>query len=98
VRKGMVFFGVGLLITVVIAAVVSQFASTQPDSLMYVAEQGGFVNTAEAHALDQSPLAGYGGDSESRRVVAGVAGVLATLGLGYLVFFLAKAGKTRAEG
>ena len=50
----MVFFGVGLLITVVIAAVVSQFASTQPDSLMYVAEQGGFVNTAEAHALDYS--------------------------------------------
>ncbi|MEX2251542.1 MAG: PDGLE domain-containing protein [Acidimicrobiia bacterium] len=96
-RRGVALFGVGLLLTMVIAVVVSQFASSQPDGLMYVAEQEDFVNTAEDHALDESPLAGYGGDSKSRQIVAGVVGVLATLGLGYLVFSLTKVGKTSAE-
>lgn len=96
-KKGLVVFGVGLSISLVIAAVVSQFASSQPDGLIYVAEQEGFVTSADTHALDESPLAAYGRDSASRKIVAGVAGVLATLGLGYLVFSLAKAGKSAAE-
>lgn len=96
-RKGVVFFGVGLLITLVIAVVISQFASSQPDGLEYVAEQEGFLENADDHALAEAPLADYGGDSTSSLVLSGVVGVLATLGLGYLVFSLVKADKTPAE-
>ena len=92
-RKGIVLVGVGLLACLVIATVISQFASTQPDGLIYVAEQEGLDETAVDHPLDASPLAGYGGDSASRKAIAGGVGVLATLGLGYLVFSLAKSDK-----
>lgn len=96
-RKGLVLFGIGLLISLVIATVISQFASSQPDGLNYVAEQQGFANAAEDHALDASPLAGYGDDSPTRKALAGAVGVLASLGLGYLVFSLAKSEKSTAE-
>ncbi|HEY6628651.1 MAG TPA: PDGLE domain-containing protein [Acidimicrobiia bacterium] len=96
-RKGLALFGIGLLISLLIATVISQFASSQPDGLNYVAEQQGFGNAAEDHALDASPLAGYGGDSPARKAAAGAVGVLATLGLGYLVFYLVKSDKSTAE-
>jgi hypothetical protein len=97
-KKSVVFFGVALLVSLVIAAVISQFASSQPDGLEYVAEQEGFLETAEDQAPGESPLADYGGDSTSRLILSGVVGVLATLGLGYLVLFLAKTDRTTPEG
>ena len=96
--KRIALFGVGVLITLVIAIVVSQFASTQPDGLEYVAEREGFIETADDHALAESPLADYGGDSTPNLMVSGLVGVLATFGLGYLVFSLTKTGKTTARG
>ena len=96
-RKDVVFFGFGLLFTLVIAVVISQFASSQPDGLEYVAEQEGFLETANEHALADSPLADGGGDGTSNQILSGAVGVLATLGLGYLVFSLAKAGKIPAK-
>lgn len=97
-RKGVTLFGVGLLMTLTIAGVISQFSSNQPDGLEYVAQQEGFLETADDHALAESPLADYGGERRSNLVLSGVAGVLATLGLGYLVFSLTKAGKSPADG
>ena len=90
-KKGMTFFLVGLGVTLIIAGAVSQLASGEPDGLEFVAEQQGFLETADDHALSDTPLAEYGGESRGRLAIAGIVGVLATLGLGYLVFSLAKA-------
>lgn len=90
-KKGMSIFLVGLGVTIVIAGALSQLASGQPDGLEFVAEQEGFLETAEDHALSDSPLADYGGESRTRLTIAGIVGALATLGLGYVVFKVAKA-------
>ena len=97
-RKGMTFFGAGLLVTLVVAVVIAQFASTEPDGLEYVAGQEGFLETAQDHPLAESPLADYGGDSKSNLILSGVVGVLVTLGLGYVAFTVVKSDKTSAEG
>ena len=92
-KRGYGFFAVGVLITVVIAVAVSQLASSQPDGLEYVAAQEGFAAAAEDHALADSPLADYGGESRTTLALAGLVGVLVTLGLGYAIFSVVKAGK-----
>ncbi|HLF42241.1 MAG TPA: PDGLE domain-containing protein [Acidimicrobiia bacterium] len=96
-KRGLALFGIGLLVTLVVAVVIAQFASSQPDGLEYVAEQEGFLEATNDHALAEAPLADYGGESTSRLILSGVVGVLATLGLGYLVLSLARTGKTPAE-
>jgi hypothetical protein len=79
-------FAIGAAIVVVIlGVVVSQFASSQPDGLEFVAEQEGFAETAEEHTLSETPLAGYG-DRGPSRAIAAVVGIAATLGVGYLLF------------
>ena len=92
-RSGRIFI-VGLLVAIAVAVGVSQFASTSPDGLEFVAEQEGFAGTVEDHDLADGPLAEYGqGLTDNDTVntaVAGVAGVLVTLGLGYGVFWLAR--------
>jgi hypothetical protein len=98
VRRGTAYFAAGLLITLVIAVVISQFASSEPDGLEYVAEREGFTEMADDHAMAEAPLADYGDDSTPSLMLSGLVGVLATLGLGYLVFSLAKAGKPAAKG
>ena len=74
----------GLLVTLLLAAVVSAYASSSPDGLERVAEDEGFVATAEDHALSGSPLADYEVDDvdDDRLAVgaAGAAGVAVTLG------------------
>lgn len=87
-------FLVGLLVTLVIAVVVAQFASSSPDGLEHVAEDQGFAGSAAGHDLADSPLAGYGenlSDSGSlNTAVSGLIGVVATLALGYGIFWLAR--------
>lgn len=82
----------GLLLTLLIAVVVSQFASSAPDGLEYVAQQEGFIDTASTHDLAGAPLADYGSNLTDNdwvnTAVAGLAGTLATLGLGYGIFWL----------
>lgn len=84
----------GLSIALILAVVVAQFASSSPDGLEYVAQQEGFAESAEEHDLSTAPLANYGEDlTESSWVnnaVAGVAGILVTLALGYGLFWLAR--------
>jgi hypothetical protein len=78
----------------VVAVVVAQFASSSPDGLEHVAAQEGFMDTATDHALSGSPLADYGdnltGNGYLNTAIAGAAGVLITLALGYGAFWFAK--------
>ena len=60
-----------LLVALVLAGVVSRFASEDPDGLTKVSEDHGFADTEKAH---DSVLGGYGS-------VTGVLGVLVVLGL-----------------
>lgn len=96
--KGLVWFVVGLAVTVFVAVVVSQLASGQPDGLEYVADQQGFADQAEDHDLAEAPLADYGEnlDTDDRVAtgVAGLVGVAAALLVGLGLFWLIRAPKT----
>jgi ABC-type Fe3+ transport system permease subunit len=93
-RRSRIFYGVAFLVVIVFAVVVSQFASDNPDGLEYVAEQQGFSDSAQDHTLGDTPLADYGegltGNSALNTAIAGGAGVLVTLALGYGIFWLAR--------
>jgi hypothetical protein len=81
-----------LAAALVFGVVVSQFASSNPDGLEYVAEQEGFIDTAEAHAFGDAPLADYGenltDNGTLNTAVAGFTGVVVTLAVGYGLFWL----------
>ena len=97
-KRGVVMFAVALGITLVVATVVAQFSSTEPDGLEFVAEEEGFAATADANPAD-SPLADYGGDGARNVAVAGLIGVVVTLLIGLGVFWLVRVGKDdRAVG
>jgi cobalt/nickel transport protein len=72
-----------LVASLLIAGVVSYYASAHPDGLEYVAGETGFLDSATPHATEDGPLADYGvrGVSDSRLSggLAGVIGVLVTL-------------------
>lgn len=76
----------GLLAALVLAGVVSGFASASPDGLEKVADERGFADAAERHPLAGSPVADYTVDGvDDERVgtgLAGVAGVLVTFAVG----------------
>ena len=96
-RRGLVLFVVALGVTVLIAVAVSQFASSQPDGLEYVAEREGFADGAQDHALTEAPLAGYGenlgaGDGVSTGV-AGLVGVMVAVAAGFGLFWIIRAPK-----
>jgi len=91
VKRGVVAFTVALGVILVIATVVSQFASSEPDGLEFVAEQQGFADAADDSL--EVPLADYGGGEGRSLAVAGLVGVVVTLGLGFGVFWLVRAGK-----
>lgn len=84
----------GLVVALLLAGVASSFASTAPDGLEKVAGDQGFLGTADAHALDASPVAGYAVDGvDDERLAtgaAGVAGVLVTFALGTGLFLLVR--------
>lgn len=70
----------GLLVALVLAGVVSFYASSSPDGLNRVAEDQGFSHTQRKHASDTSPFAGYGTRGvEDKRLSGGVAGVAGSL-------------------
>ncbi|MEZ5175269.1 MAG: PDGLE domain-containing protein [Acidimicrobiia bacterium] len=79
---------IGALAVILLTGVVlSQFASSKPDGLEYIAEQEGFADQAQDHSLADTPLADYGGDGASRAVAAAI-GIAVTLGVGYGLFRL----------
>ena len=82
----------GLLVALLLAGVVSFYASGSPDGLERVAEDKGFLDRAEEHAAAEGPLADYQAKGvENDRVAGGVAGVT-----GALVVLLVTGGLTYA--
>lgn len=91
------FVVLGLLVALLLAGVVSAFASANPDGLDAVTRAGCTFNAqdeivsghcvaqqARAHGLEASPFAGYqtrGVDGAASTGVSGVVGVLVTLGV-----------------
>lgn len=74
-----VVLAVGLLVALVLAGVVSGFASSSPDGLERVAQDEGFASEAEEHAASDGPLADYELDGGGGTGVAGVVGVVVVL-------------------
>lgn len=76
------FVGLGLLVSLLIAAVISSFASSHPDGLEHVAESLGFDHAAEDSAVGGGPLADYAasgvGNEWLSTALAGAAGLLIT--------------------
>ena len=92
---------VGLAVALLVAGVLSWYASASPDGLEWAAEQAGFLGTAEDSAAAASPLADYGVSGiDSERLsggLAGVVGVLVTLLLaGGLALLLRRRGRDAA--
>jgi PDGLE domain len=81
-------------VALVLAGVASHYASSQPDGLERVAADEGFLDAADDHDLADGPLADYGvegvDDDRLSVGVAGVAGVVATLALGAVLFRLVR--------
>ena len=82
-----------LLVALVLAGVLSFYASSSPDGLERVAEDHGFLDTAEEHAAGDGPMADYQAkgveDSRLSGGAAGIAGALVVLVLaGGLTFVL----------
>jgi hypothetical protein len=86
------FLVAGLLVALLLAGVVSFYASSSPDGLEKVAADTGMNAPARDHALGGSPFADYTTKGvEDARVsggLAGAAGVLVTLGVGGTLFFV----------
>jgi PDGLE domain len=70
---------VGVLVALLLAGGVSVFASGSPDGLERVAEDTGFLDTAEEHAAADGPLADYELGDGGGTGVAGVVGVVVVL-------------------
>lgn len=102
-RLVLIFAGFAVL-ALILAGVVSYFASSSPDGLDSATRQGCTVVRTEAgerldgncpakqareHDLGSEPLAGYAVGGDSRFTgIAGVVGVLATLAVAFGVFAL----------
>lgn len=67
---------VGALLSVLVAGVLSGWASTTPDGLEHVAQSLGFADSARDSATSGSPLADYTAPVGEGRLSGGVAGVL----------------------
>lgn len=85
---------VALVVAVLIACLVSVWASSHPDGLEFVAESTGFVGAAQGSATEDSPFADYAfalvADPWLSLAVAGVVGCAVTFGLAWLVGRLRK--------
>jgi hypothetical protein len=88
------FLAAGLLAALILAGIVSFYASGAPDGLEKVAADKGISAKEEDHRLKDSPLGDYGVKGvHDRRLsggLAGVAGVGITLVIGGGVFWLVR--------
>ena len=82
-KKRVSFKWVALGIAVVallLAGVVSYYASSHPDGLEYVAGKAGFLDSASDHGAADGPLADYGTKGvDNARLSGGLAGVIGTV-------------------
>ena len=81
----------GLALSLVLAGGASYYASSQPDGLEKVAGYVGFLDSAKASVVEDSPLAGYGVTGiENERIsggLAGVIGVASTAAISFGLFY-----------
>ena len=94
-----------VVVTLLVGTVVSQFAADDPDGLERVAEDTGFAEQGQDHALASSLFADYatsGVDNETLSLgVAGASGALLTLAVGGGLLFAVRGGRrpqSRAVG
>jgi cobalt/nickel transport protein len=89
--KQRTFLALGLLVCLLLAGVASYYASSHPDGLEHVAEQTGFIDSAEDSATADSPLADYStrgvDDARLSGGIAGVVGVVVMLLLSTALFW-----------
>jgi cobalt/nickel transport protein len=92
VKKQNKFLLVGFVISLFLAGVVSNYASSHPDGLEKVAGDIGFLDSAKEHTNADGLLADYGVKGiENERLstgTAGVIGVLATAGVSTGLFLV----------
>ncbi|MFD7440987.1 energy-coupling factor ABC transporter permease [Streptomyces sp. NPDC059909] len=92
----------GLAASLVLAGVVSFYASASPDGLEKVAADKGIDRKVEDHAAADSPLADYGvEDVDNARLSGGLAGVIgvgATVAAGTGVFWVVRRRRTAGTG
>lgn len=92
----------GVLVALLLAGVVSFYASGSPDGLNRVAEDHGFSDTAKDSATSDSPFADYGtrgvGNERLSGGIAGVVGVVIVLGLGTGVAYAVRRRKRSGSG
>lgn len=93
---------VGLVVSLLLAGVVSFYASGHPDGLEFASRTLGFGDAARDSATAGSPLAGYGvsgvGDARLSGGLAGVLGVVATgLVMAALVVLLRRLARRRRD-
>lgn len=88
---------IGLVVSAVLASVISFYASSRPDGLESVAETQGFAGTATDHALGNSPFADYAATGISdERLSGGLAGLVGIALTALLAFGLVMLLKRRA--
>jgi cobalt/nickel transport system permease protein len=96
------FLVVGSLVTLIVAAGISQFAVEEPDGLERVAEDEGFDTAAREHPFSGSVFADYatrGVASEPVSLaIAGVGGVLLTVAVGSGLFLAVRRGRDDGQG
>ena len=92
----------GLVVSALLALVVSGFASSAPDGLEKVAEEHGFIETAAEHLFGDGPIADYAiRGIENERLSTGLAGLLGvalTYAVGWGLFRLARRRDARRDG
>ena len=91
-KRDLKFYLIFFAAALVLAAVVSFYASSSPDGLEKVAEEIGFLDTAKDHANSDFALADYGvAGVDNERFSVGLAGTIGvvTTGLVAVVLFMA---------
>ena len=87
----------GMVVALFVAAAVSQFAVDGPDGLERVALDTGLVDQAQDHLLGRGVFAEYAmvgvGNETLSLAIAGVAGVLVTLAVGFGLFAALRRGR-----
>jgi cobalt/nickel transport protein len=77
------FLIAGFVASLFLAGIVSFYASSQPDGLEKVAQDIGFIETAEDHTYADGALADYGVKGvENARISTGLAGVIGVVATG----------------
>jgi len=85
------FLGIGVVVALAVAGVLSGFASGDPDGLERVSIDEGFDETAADSAVADSPLADYAvegvGNERLSTGLAGIIGVAITLAVAGALFY-----------